>query len=240
MVNGAEIPQQPYSTSDFRGNATGDFLNIKQFNGASAFLNVPATVIRFTDEVEATEEETFTSGYQAYDRLKEVGFFVDSTAGGGGGSTDIAFKDLTDVNVSSFVAYPNYVVSVNEAGTALVLTPRVGVNRIQDALDWAGGALQPDKYVLTNSAGTGFIQGNIEQIINKPIAVDEFRVVAKGANYDEGTDTWIANIEPFAKEIGDWCEGVSSTDGKRHVLVYNGGDETDIANYTKVGYWAKP
>ena len=68
-----------------------------------------------------------------------------------------------------------------------------------------------------NSLETGL---QLNKIVNSPIQVDEFRVIAKGNG----------NLANF-KEVGDYCQGVYSGDGRFYTLVYEGGNQNDFASY---------
>lgn len=222
-------------SNEYDGIFMGNYLYIKTGNGAVMYNQVPYSVITYIDEVEGSAPETFTNAFQAFDKLKQVGFLKDSTTSGGSGSTQ-SFIDLDDVNVSTLAGRQGQYVKVNETGTALITAMLYTISRITEALDYLGGALTANKYLATNASATGFILADIDLIINRPIGVDEFRVIAKGINPDTGNP----NIEDFVKEPGDWCEGVSSIDGYKYELVYDGGDETQLSSYTIMGRKINP
>lgn len=235
IKNGLEVPIDQYEASQYTGVRMGDYIYIKTGTGANSFLQVPYNVITYIDTILETNE-TFTDPAQVVTRLKEVGFFVDSTAGGGGGGTD-TFKELLDVNVSTFTGRAGYSVVVDSTGTYLELAQRYSASRMTELLDWIGGALEGNKYIITTAVPPYRVaQADIDQVINKPIPVDTFRVVAKGVNPDTGNP----NLEDFIKEVGDWCEGVSGIDGKYYTLIYLGGDDTDIESYEITGWKRNP
>lgn len=210
-----------YVSSEYTGVGMGQYVNIKTGTGATSYLLIPYTVIEYTDEAAGTPTETFSSAFQAVDRLKAVGFFVNSAAEGGGSST-ATFKTLPDVNVSNFTGRALQVIRINAGETALESAILYTASRLTDLLDYSGGTLQPNKYlVTTNTTPATVALADIDQVINTPIPNNTYRVEAKGQG----------NEEPFLKEVGDYCRGVNPADGKDYRLKYLGGDETLISSY---------
>lgn len=232
LRNGTEVPLPQYGSSEYTGTFMGNYLYIKTGTGAIAYLQVPYDVITYVDEV-GGGTDTYDSAFQAHDSLKQAGFFVYSTNGGGSGSAG-KFVDLTDVNVPSLVGRQGQVVRVNETGTALETAMIGTADKFVNLLDWGGGALQPNKYLATNSLGNAVVQLDIDTIENTPIPAGFFRLKAKGYIWD-GSD-YIFNQEEFANEAGDFYEGFALGDDG-YMYYYpttrwdGAGDVQDIANH---------
>lgn len=219
----------PISRNKYTGGRFGDYFNFKASGGEILYTDVPWSIIDYVDNV---DETTFTptSAEELFVFLNELdSFFLDSyDSSGGGVITEYTVLEAEDVNIATLAGQAGKAFVVNNTGTKFVLATIGGVTSITGLTEWVtGDVLLPNKFLGTNSTGTKIIQGDIELVVNTPIAVDEFRVVAKG------TQGGVPNIEQYVKEIGDRCAGVSSIDGKYYSnLEYNGGDPTDLANYT--------
>lgn len=221
------------SKSLYSGDQDGDLITITSYRGSTLYNRVPWQAFEYVDATDPGSDFSFSSADELFDFLNNLeGFFYKGNTGGGGSITDFNVIDANDVNIPTLLGQGGKLFAVNAAGTDFILIPNSGTQfRIANALDYTGGTFQPNKYLATNATGTSIVQADINQIINTPIAVDEFRVIAKGSQGG------VPNSEPFVKEIGDRCAGVSSLDGRFYTnLEYNGGTESDIANYTIKSY----
>lgn len=214
--------------SGFADIGTDDFVTFTTKTGQNLYRQIYYGIVTYIDNLDPENNFTPTSGLDLHTKLLGLGFFGN---GSGGGETATTLLELTDAE------FPNYfgragqaiIVAENEAGFTTV--PFSNVQNSTDLGDMPSELL-PNKYLTTNNDGTAYQLSNIDLIINTPIPVDVFRVVEKGVVYDEGTDTYVKNTEPFLKQPGDICEGVSSIDGRKYNLEFLGGDdESDLSNY---------
>lgn len=220
----------PISRNKYTGGRFGDYFNFKASGGEILYTDVPWSIIEYVDNVDPDNSFTPTSSEQLFVFLNELdNFFLDSYDNGGGGViTDYTVLGAQDVDIATLAGQAGKRLGVNETGTKIVLVDALALTSIKTLEEWVqGDVLLPNKFLLTNNDGTKIIQGDIELIVNTPIAVDEFRVIAKG------TQGGVPNVEMYVKEIGDRCAGVSSVDGRFYPnLEYNGGDGSDLGNYT--------
>lgn len=212
----------------YTGGITGDLVTILSMNGAPVYVNEPYTKFFY-------EDEDFASADALFVKLQEEDFFWKGSIDGSGGGGTFRIQDATDFLPSTLIGNQNKVIGVNGAQTGFILYDNNGVSQFVNLTDYNGGALQPGKYIIVDSTGK-LNQADIDQIINTPIPVNTFRVVEKGVSPVDGS----INEDPFIKDLGDKCRGVYSLDGKSYLLYYNGGDETDIASYTIIGWSRNP
>lgn len=190
----------------------------------------------YVDNVDPSESFTPTNATDLAVRLNELeGFFLHGSSEGGGGSTDFYIQFAQDAVISTLLGKAGYSLVVDPTGSHFELKQiSGGATSITQLQEWqAGDALQPQKFLLTSNDATKILQGDIDLVVNTPIAVDEFRVVAKG------TQGGVPNQEEYVKEIGDFCEGVYSGDGRNYDLIYKGGDQSLLASYEIRG-WSEP
>lgn len=231
------------ATGACTGTGDGDYVTVKTFSGAPLALNVPFSVIEYYDANDSDNDLTDPANMlEVVGHFLEQGFFINFTEGGGGGSAATSFKSLTDVAVPTFIGNVGKFVKVindNELG----LSDAPGVPSLQQLANYVGGTFLPNKYILTTNTvdefgnAVGFILGDINSIINRPPLFNEILVIRKGFTVVDGVV--VPNTEPYAKEVGDYCSGFEVTEvGVYEIpsMRYDGGDETDLANYSQKAY----
>lgn len=222
----------------YKGGFNGEYFHFSASGGEILYNSVPWSIISYVDNVDPENSFTPESPDELFAFLKSLtGFFFGSYDNGGGGIiTDYTVLGAIDVAIPTLTGQAGKRLGVNETGTKIVLVDALALTSIKTLEEWVqGDVLLPNKFLLTNNDGTKIIQGDIELIVNTPIAVDEFRVIAKG------TQGGVPNEELYVKEIGDVSGGTYSEDGRDYSLVYNGGTSLTepLNNYTILG-WINP
>jgi len=194
---------EPRSESLFGGSQDGDYITIKSYNGAIVYHRVYFGVIEYVDETNPANNYTPTNASDLFSFLKEQGFFVNSSSGGGSGGA-VTFKQLLDVlSPGGFNGKAGNVYIISPDEQYLIPTPLSNVRNIQDLDNWLGGdVLSPDEYLLTSSNANGIITAPLANIVNRPALYDEFENIRKGWVWN-GT-SYVFNQEQYQNEIGDF------------------------------------
>ena len=234
-VNEAE---DPIWSDKYAGDGDGDDITLKTITGAPKVVKVNFNYIEYYDELDSDNNLVNPdSAQQIFSHLQnQEGFFLSGS--GGGSSTVENFTDLGDT-FANYIGRQNQSVVVRSDGLGLT-TAAISTPRLQDLMNYIGGAFLPNKYILTSNTtdidgnATSFILGDLNSIINRPPAFDEKPVIHKGFTVVD--DTVVPNTELYAKEVGDYCRGFAvEEDGVYEYpsMRYDGGDDTDIENYSQ-------
>jgi len=224
---------QVRSESLFAGSQDGDYITIKSFNGAIVYHRVYFGVIEYIDESDSANNFTPTNPSELFSFLKEQGFFVNSSSGGGSGGVS-TFKQLLDVlSPGGFNGKAGNVYIVSENEQYLIPTPLSNVRNIQDLQNWLGeDVLTPNEYLLTSSNGNGIITAPLANIVNRPALYNEFENIRKGWVWD-GTN-YIFNEEQYQNEIGDFFRFMKQNDDGIPVIYearWKGWDMNNLNNW---------
>jgi len=233
---------EPFIEDAYRGGVRGESITIKSANGAPVFLQVPYSLIKYYDTMDAGNNLTDPQNVlEMFTHLSNQGFFLASSGGGGGGGSDITnFLELEDVQIPTYIGRNGQFIVINGNGLS---SAEIEGGSFISLSDWLGGDLLPNQYILSDSTGGGLVQASINNIVNRAHAYDEYQILDKGYTWDG--DTIIPNTNLYSLEIGDvirkWFYVLPSEDfPSGQVLLmengrYKGGDINVPLNYIHSG-----
>jgi len=255
----SNLNPQGGGASAYTGTALGNFITTKTLTGGVLLKDVQWNVINYIDNLDPTKNmngaDVTVDELMAH--LVEENFYVSVDVVGSVSGVN-AFKQLLDT-FDSFTGRNGQILYVNETtGKIASKIDSAKTIKLQDLVNYLvspggieypdGKYLPPNKLLMTSSqidsssesnSAAGFVTVDPVDYYNRPALFTERKILHKGYGWQD--NTIVGNEEIYAAEVGDLLGGwfyFEPNDaypfGQMRYIVarWNGGDQSDINNYS--------